>query len=642
MKRMYEFFYRNLLPNTKCKQYYDSIYTSVFERENSFKIVAEPEAEKNISQAMEAVLRDWPEYDCFLTGQVRVKNQEQVPGKLLVQLDWDEPWGQTELQKELKKITRKAKGCKSSFLKMAKIYSLIAERFPVCPSYDSSSHSFINSIRYRIGENQSFCRLLVVSLRSIGLDCGIMYHGEKECYVMVHLETGNYKLDFTKRSSLLELLPEKEKTYAWFLSLQLEEGLQELHFLSNDGFRKMAECMYATEEGQKFLHAYYEQYGCAYERLSWEFLECVAEVESPKKQEIETMAISLYIRSFNEANQQDDRNLTDRAIDKSTYFYLRIMKKLNPGTSSRVLLNKAKTYYYEKSAPGRDIFQNLLMDKYCKEDVQEIAKEYEEELPVEILNALASEYGYQLLCDGEQRELLIELYNHECNYRFLFEDVWTDIQCRFFCRYFTEEILKDDYEMFSFVRYFALLKEAPYDTLEGYALFMNRLALAEQLLKEYGINMSMYLFSTSAGEIDLLADLLLFRKEHTEELFQKGKSRYLQLEWISGKTQIRHAENLNELIKGLELDRENGGYDKKKTLEEIILGRKQLLLIYKDEELYATLLVVKGTVEEIRKKKHKNEEIDETIWQYIQDKCLALSGRYFYSLNEKIPPVYES
>ncbi|MCU6697973.1 hypothetical protein [Laedolimicola ammoniilytica] len=152
--------------------------------------------------------------------------------------------------------------------------------------------------------------------------------------------------------------------------------------------------------------------------------------------------------------------------------------------------------------------------------------------------------------------------------------------------------------------------------------------------------MSMYLFSTSAGEIDMLADLLLLRKEHTEELFQKGKSRYLQLEWISGKTQIRHAENLNELIKGLELDRENGGYDKKKTLEEICLGRKQLMLVKKDEELYATLLVVKGSVEEIRKK--KNKEVDETILKYIQDKCLALSGRYFYSLDEKFLPVYES
>ena len=139
----------------------------------------------------------------------------------------------------------------------------------------------------------------------------------------------------------------------------------------------------------------------------------------------------------------------------------------------------------------------------------------------------------------------------------------------------------------------------------------------------------------------MLADLLLLRKEHTEELFQKGKSRYLQLEWISGKTQIRHAENLNELIKGLELDRENGGYDKKKTLEEICLGRKQLMLVKKDEELYATLLVVKGTVEEIRKKK-RGQKVDETILKYIQEKCLALSGRYFYSLNEKIPPVYES
>ena len=142
---------------------------------------------------------------------------------------------------------------------------------------------------------------------------------------MVHLETGNYKLDFTKRSSRLELLPEKEKTYAWFLSLQLEEGLQELHLLSNDGFRKMAECMYATEKGQKFLQAYYEQYGCAYNRLSWEFLECVAEVESPKKQESEAMAISLYIRSLNEANQQDDRDLTDWAIDGYSLFMNRIV-----------------------------------------------------------------------------------------------------------------------------------------------------------------------------------------------------------------------------------------------------------------------------------------------------------------------------
>lgn len=156
--------------------------------------------------------------------------------------------------------------------------------------------------------------------------------------------------------------------------------------------------------------------------------------------------------------------------------------------------------------------------------------------------------------------------------------------------------------------------------------------------------MSMYLFSTSAGEIDMLADLLLLRKEHTEELFQKGKSRYLQLEWISGKTQIRHAENLNELIKGLELDRENGGYDKKKTLEEICLGRKQLMLVNKDKELYATLLVVKGSVEEIRKKKRgrKNKEVDETILKYIQDKCLALSDQYYYSLDEKLLPIYES
>ena len=156
--------------------------------------------------------------------------------------------------------------------------------------------------------------------------------------------------------------------------------------------------------------------------------------------------------------------------------------------------------------------------------------------------------------------------------------------------------------------------------------------------------MSMYLFSTSAGEIDMLADLLLFRKEQTKELFQKGKSRYLQLEWISGKTQIRHAENLNELIKGLELDRENGGYDKKKTLEEICLGRKQLMLVNKDKELYATLLVVKGSVEEIRKKKRgrKNKEVDETILKYIQDKRLALSDQYYYSLDEKLLPIYES
>ena len=235
MKRMYEFFYRNLLPNTKCKQYYDSIYTSVFESESAFQIDAEPDAEKNICQALEAIMRDWPEYDCFLTGQVRVENQEQIPGKLLVQLDWDEPLEHTELQKELKKITRKAKkGCKSSFLKMANIYETITERVPVYLGCESPSHSFLYSLRYRIGENEGFCRLLVVALRSIGLDCGLMYHGEKECYVMVHLETGNYKLDFTKSSSLLALMPEKEKTYAWFLSLQLEEGLQELHFLSND------------------------------------------------------------------------------------------------------------------------------------------------------------------------------------------------------------------------------------------------------------------------------------------------------------------------------------------------------------------------------------------------------------------------
>ena len=65
------------------------------------------------------------------------------------------------------------------------------------------------------------------------------------------------------------------------------------------------------------------------------------------------------------------------------------------------------------------------------------------------------------------------------------------------------------------------------------------------------------------------------------------------------------------------------------------------MLVNKDEELYATLLVVKGTVEEIRKKK-RGQKVDETILKYIQEKCLALSGRYFYSLNEKIPPVYES
>mgnify|MGYP000938102868 CR=1 FL=1 len=64
------------------------------------------------------------------------------------------------------------------------------------------------------------------------------------------------------------------------------------------------------------------------------------------------------------------------------------------------------------------------------------------------------------------------------------------------------------------------------------------------------------------------------------------------------------------------------------------------MLVKKDEELYATLLVVKGSVEEIRKK--KNKEVDETILKYIQDKCLALSGRYFYSLDEKFLPVYES
>ena len=622
MRKMYEFFYRDMLPNASCKQYYDSIYISVFERESAFQIDAEPDAEKNIGQALEAVLRDWPEYDCFLTGQVRVKNQEEVPGKLLVQLDWDEPWKHTELQKELKKITRIVKDCKSSFLKMAKLYETIAERVPVYPGCESPSHSFIHSLRYRIGENEGFCRLLVVALRAIGLDCGLMYHGEK-CYVMVHLETGNYKLDFTKSSSLLELIPEKKKTYAWFLSLPLEEGLQEYHFTSNDGFRKLAECMYATEEGQKFLQAYYKEYSCAYERLSWEFLECVAEVESPKKQEIEAMAVSLYIRSLNEANQQDDSDLTDRAIDKSTCFYLRIMKNLNPDTSSRALLNKAKTYYFEKSAPGRDIFQNLIMDKYCKEDVQEIAKEYEQELPVEIIKALASESGCQLLCDGKERELLSGLYTYE----FLFDDIWTDVQCRFFERYFKKDILEDECELFTFIRYFDLVKEEPYNTLDGYSLLMNRIVLADKLVNEYGIDLGMDLCDPERGsEIDMLADVLLFRKEETKELLQRQQERYRDLEWSSGRTTIRHARSLTELVKALELHKANCGYNNRKDLEEICLGRKQLMLIDKDEELYATLLVVKGSVEEIRQKKHKNKEVDEIIWKYTQDKCLVLSS----------------
>lgn len=575
MRKMYEFFYRNLLPNTKCKQYYDSIYTSVFERESAFQIDAgDPEIEKNIGQAMEAIMRDWPEYDGFLTGKFCVEESERAPGKVLVQLEWEEPYEQKKIKAQLKKITKKAKNCKTSFLQMAKIYSLIAERVPVYPSYDGPSHydyTFINPLLYQIGENEGFCRLLAVCLRSRGLDCALMYHG-KDCYVMVHVENGNYKLDFTKRSSFLELLPEKRKTEVWLSSLPLEEGLQEYHFTSSDGFRKLAECMYATEEGQKFLQAYYEEYGCAYERLSWEFLECVAEVESPKKQEIEAMAVSLYIRSLNEANQQDDSDLTDRAIDKSTCFYLRIMKNLNPDTSSRALLNKAKTYYYEKSAPGRDIFQNLIMDKYCKEDVQEIAKEYEQELPVEIIKALASESGCQLLCDGEERELLSGLYT---KYEFLFDDIWTDVQCRFFERYFKKDVLEDECELFTFIRYFDLVKEEPYNTLDGYSLLMNRIIMADKLLNEYGIDLSMDLCAPERGsEIDVMADMLLLRKEETEELLQRQQERYRDLEWSSGRTTIRHARSLTELVKALELHKANCGYNKRKDLEEICLGRK--------------------------------------------------------------------
>lgn len=280
------------------------------------------------------------------------------------------------------------------------------------------------------------------------------------------------------------------------------------------------------------------------------------------------------------------------------------------------------------------------MDKYCKEDVQEIAKEYEQELPVEIIKALASEYGCQLLCDGEERELLSGLYTKK--YELLFDDVWTDVQCRFFERYFKKDVLEDEYELFTFIRYFDLVKEEPYNTLDGYSLFMNRIVLADQLLNKYGINLSMDLYAPERGwEIDMLADVLLLRKEETEELLQRQQERYRDLEWSSGRTTIRHARSLTELVKALELHKANCGYNKRKDLEEICLGRKQLMLVNKDEELYATLLVVKGTVEEIRKKK-RGQKVDETILKYIQEKCLALSGRYFYSLNEKIPPVYES
>ena len=99
-------------------------------------------------------------------------------------------------------------------------------------------------------------------------------------------------------------------------------------------------------------------------------------------------------------------------------------------------------------------------------------------------------YGCQLLCDGEERELLSGLYTKE--YEFLFDDVWTDTQCRFFERYFKKDVLEDEYELFIFIRYFDLVKEE-YNTLDGYSLFMNRIVLADQLLNKYGINLSMVL-----------------------------------------------------------------------------------------------------------------------------------------------------
>ena len=84
------------------------------------------------------------------------------------------------------------------------------------------------------------------------------------------------------------------------------------------------------------------------------------------------------------------------------------------------------------------------------------------EIPLEIMSALSNEYGFQFLGNSEEIELMIGIINNK-KYKYLFEEVWTDIQCRFFQQYFKRKMLENDYEMFCFSKFLVLLREESYE-----------------------------------------------------------------------------------------------------------------------------------------------------------------------------------